>query len=57
MIFLFFVQSVVVPYLECKTRKMMDEDLTVSNFVLKISNLSNMNPEFILSNCPIFFSV
>ena len=54
MIFLSFVQSVDVPYLECKTRKMMGKDFVVSNFVLKISHLANMNPEFILPNCPIY---
>ena len=33
---------------------MMGEDLVVSNFVLKNSNLFNMNPKFILSNCSIY---
>ena len=33
---------------------MMGKDFVVSSFVLKISNLANMNPEFILPNCPIY---
>lgn len=49
MILLSFVQSVDVPALQYKTRKMIGEGLMVSNFVLKISNVSNMDPEFILS--------
>ena len=47
MIFLSFVQSVNVPSLEDKVRKMIDEDLVVSNFILKFSNLYDINPEFI----------
>ena len=31
-------------------RKMIDEDLMVSNFILELSNLSDMNPEFLWSH-------
>ena len=44
-----FIQSVDVPSLEDKVRKMIDEDLVVSNFILKFSKLCDMNPEFIWS--------
>ena len=42
-IFLSFVQSLDVPSLKDKVRKMIDEDLVVSNFTLKFSKLSDMN--------------
>ena len=50
MIFLSFIQSVDVPSLEDKVRKMIDEDLLVSNFILKVSNFYDINPEFIWSH-------
>ena len=42
-IFLSFVQSLDVPSLKDKVRKMIGEDLVVSNFTSKFSNLSDMN--------------
>ena len=50
MIFVLFVQSVDVPSLEDKVRKMIDEDLVVSNFILEFTNLCDMNPEFVWSH-------
>ena len=31
-------------------RKMIDEDLVVSNFILEFTNLYDMNPEFVWSH-------
>ena len=39
-----------MPSLEDKVRKMIDEDLVVSNFILELTNLSDMNPEFVWSH-------
>ena len=46
-----------MPSLEDKVRKMIDEDLVVSNLNLNFSKLSDMSPEFIWSTGQIGFWV